>query len=112
MKKSFAKNRTGILLMIVSSVFACLGQLFWKLAFEQGILILILGFVLYALGALAMIIAYKFGSLSALQPMISLNYVLSIILASAILSEPITLAKVTGVLIIIAGVILIGGGDD
>ena len=44
--------------------------------------------------------------------MLSLNYVLSIILATTILDEKITLMKIIGVLVIIAGVILIGGGDD
>ena len=49
--------------------------------------------------------------LSVLQPMLSLNYVLSILLAALVLKEEITLLKCTGVLIIIAGVILIAGGD-
>ena len=59
-----------------------------------------------------MIIAYKFGSLSVLQPFLSLNYVLSIILAATVLKEPVTIAKVIGILIIITGVMLIGGGDN
>ena len=69
------------------------------------------GFGFYGVGALVMIVAYKFGKLSVLQPMLSLNYVLSIILASIILKEKITLLKCIGVLIIIAGVVLIAGGD-
>lgn len=73
---------------------------------------LLLGFALYALGALIMIFAYRFGSLSVLQPMLSLNYVFSIILANAVLKEQITPLKAIGVIIIILGVILIGGGDD
>ena len=44
--------------------------------------------------------------------MISLNYVLSLILAVTILKEPITIMRVIGVLVIMIGVILIGGGDD
>ena len=73
---------------------------------------MIIGFAFYGLGALIMIIAYKFGSLSVLQPFLSLNYVLSIILAAIVLKEPVTIGKVIGVLIIIVGVMLIGGGDD
>lgn len=73
---------------------------------------LLLGFALYALGALIMIFAYRFGSLSVLQPMLSLNYVFIIILANAVLNEQITPLKAIGVFIIILGVILIGGGDD
>jgi drug/metabolite transporter (DMT)-like permease len=108
---SLKKNKYGILLMIISSIFACIGQLFWKLSGDKGILFLTIGFIFYAIGALIMIIAYKFGSLSVLQPVLSLNYVLSLILAQIVLNEIITLVKVVGVLIIIFGVVLIGGGD-
>lgn len=112
MLESFKKNKYGIILMILSSICVCIGQLFWKLSTTRGILLLILGFGLYGIGALIMIIAYKFGSLSVLQPMLSLNYVISTLLAGVVLNESITLGKVIGVAIIITGVILIGGGDD
>ncbi|WP_430866338.1 EamA family transporter [Clostridium neonatale] len=112
MLDSFKKNKKGILLMILSSICVCIGQLLWKLSSTEGIIFLIIGFGFYGFGALIMIIAYKFGSLSILQPMLSLNYVLSIILAKSVLNESITLLKVVGILIIMLGVILIGGGDD
>lgn len=112
MKESFRKNQVGIILMLFSSLFVCFGQLLWKMATERGILWILLGYALYAIGALIMIIAYRFGSLSVLQPMLSLNYVLSIILATTILHESINLLKICGVLIIIIGVIFIGGGDE
>lgn len=112
MLDSFKKNKKGILLMILSSICVCIGQLLWKISGIEGILFLIIGFGFYGFGALIMIIAYKFGSLSILQPMLSLNYVLSIILAKSVLNESITLLKVVGILIIMLGVILIGGGDD
>ena len=112
MLESFKKNKYGIMLMILSSICVCIGQLFWKLSATKGILLLLAGFALYGIGAIIMIVAYKFGSLSVLQPMLSLNYVISIILAATILNECITLIKVIGVFVIIIGVILIGGGDD
>lgn len=112
MLESLKKNKYGIALMAISSICVCIGQLLWKLSINKGVLFLLLGFAFYGLGAIIMIIAYKFGSLSVLQPMLSLNYVLSIILAATILNEKITLMKVIGVLVIIVGVILIGGGDD
>lgn len=112
MLESLKKNKYGILLMVMSSIFVCVGQLFWKLSVSKGIVFLIIGFCFYGVGALIMIIAYKFGSLSVLQPMLSLNYVLSLILAAIVLNEIITLMKVIGVFIIILGVILIGGGDN
>lgn len=111
MLESIQKNKKGILLMCVSSICVCIGQLLWKLATREGILLLFAGFVIYGIGALVMLIAYRFGSLSVLQPVLSLNYVFSIILSATILRESVTLAKCLGVLIIIAGVMLIAGGD-
>ncbi len=73
---------------------------------------MLLGFCFYGVGALVMIVAYRFGSLSVLQPMLSLNYVLSIVLAAFVLKEEISLLKCIGVLIIIAGMVLIAGGDE
>lgn len=112
MIESFQKNKKGILLMLISSICVCVGQLLWKLSVNQGVIVMLLGFGFYGVGALVMIIAYKFGKLSVLQPMLSLNYVLSIILATVVLKEEINLIKCLGVLIIIAGVILIAGGDE
>ena len=112
MIESIKKNKIGILLICISSICACVGQLLWKISANEGIIFLLAGFCFYGLGALIMIIAYKFGSLSVLQPFLSLNYVLSIILAATVLKEPVTIAKVIGILIIITGVMLIGGGDN
>lgn len=111
MLNSIKQNKIGILLMVCSSIFVCVGQLLWKLAVSGSILLLLGGFALYGLGAMTMIVAYKFGKVSILQPILSLNYVLSVILAGTVLNEEITLKKVIGVLIIIAGVLLIAGGD-
>ena len=79
---------------------------------SDGIYHLLIGFFLYGIGALLMITAYRFGKLSVLQPMLSLNYVLSIVLAVTVLKETITISKCIGVLAIIAGVILIAGSDE
>lgn len=70
------------------------------------------GFIFYGAGALVMIVAYRYGRLSVLQPMLSLNYVLSIVLAALILKENITILKCIGVIVIITGVVLIAGGDE
>ena len=98
--------------MIVSSLCVCIGQLLWKLSSEYGFLVLLVGFAFYGMGALVMLLAYRFGKLSVLQPILSLNYVLSIVLASIVLKEEITIVKCIGVLIIISGVVLIAGGDE
>lgn len=112
MLESFQKNKKGILLMLISSICVCVGQLLWKLSAEQGLVVMLAGFFFYGVGALVMIVAYRFGKLSVLQPMLSLNYVLSIVLAAVVLKEEITVLKCIGVLVIIAGVISIAGGDE
>ena len=112
MLESFEKNKKGIMIMMCSAACACIGQLLWKMSAEQGLLMALAGFVFYGLGALFMLIAYRFGSLSVLQPMQSVNYVLSIILGAIVFSEAVTAKKVIGVLIIMVGIVLIGGGDE
>ena len=112
MIESIQKNKKGILLMLVSSICVCVGQLLWKLSATQGLIFMLAGFAFYGAGALIMIIAYKFGKLSVLQPMLSLNYVLSIVLAVFVLHEAVTLYKVIGVIVITCGVIMIAGGDE
>lgn len=112
MLKSIIDNKKGILLMIISAIFACIGQLFWKLFnINDNILYLIFGFFLYGVGALVMIKAYKFGKLSVLQPIISLNYVFALILGVTVLKENISIFKILGIFIIIFGVAFIAGGD-
>ena len=106
------KNKKGISLMILSSICVCIGQLLWKLSSSQGFFLMLLGFLFYGVGALIMVKAYHFGKLSVLQTVLSLNYVLSILLAYLILKEEITPLKCVGVLIITVGVIVIAGGDE
>lgn len=112
MINSLKKNKKGIFLMILSSICVCVGQLFWKIGLSDKLYILIWGFVLYGIGAGIMIIAYRFGSLSVLQPMISLNYIFTIFIGNIILNEPITINKLVGVFIITGGLILVGAGDE
>ncbi|MDR5588254.1 EamA family transporter [Clostridium aquiflavi] len=112
MLESLKKNRKGIALIILSSVFVCIGQLLWKISNTEGLMYILIGFLFYGIGAVFMIVAYRFGSLSVLQPMLSLNYIFTIILAKTVLNESLTLSKIISILIIIMGVILIGGGDD
>ena len=112
MVNSLKKNKKGIIIMLLSSFCVCLGQLFWKLSIDNNLLYLIIGFGLYGIGALLMLYAYKFGSLSVLQPMLSANYIFTIILASLILKEKIFWYDFLGIIVIIVGVVLIGGGDN
>ena len=111
MIKSIKENGKGILLMLISSICVCTGQLFWKLSSKE-LLFLFLGFALYGTGAIVMLIAYKFGSLSVLQPMLSFNYIFTVILACFVLHESIDITTILGIAVIFIGTILIGGGDN
>lgn len=112
MLASFQRNKKGMLLMTCSSICVCLGQLFWKLSADHGFVAMMAGFFLYGIGALIMLIAYRYGKLSVLQPMLSMNYILSIILAAIVLHESITILKGLGVVLISIGVVCIAGGDE
>lgn len=111
MLQSLKKNKIGILLMLVSSLFVCVGQLLWKLSGGGLTLQLIIGFVSYGIGALLMMVAYRFGRLSVLHPMLSMSYVFSTILGIVVLSEPVG-KRIVAIILILIGVILIGGGDE
>ena len=108
---SLEKNGKGILLMICYSVLACFGQLLWKLAVDGNLLLLLMGFILYGIGAIVMIVAYKFGSLSVLQPILSVNYILSVLLGYFVLGEQLTMVNIAGVIAVFIGVVLIARGE-
>ena len=112
MLESIKKNKVGIIIMLLAAVFACVGQLFWKLASTYGIIVALAGFALYGIGAVLMLLAYRFGSVSVLQPLLGTNYALSVILGFIVLGEAVTLPKIIGIIIISAGVIFIAGGDE
>ena len=98
----------GIVIMLLSSLLTCTGQLCWKLSVGQNsILFLLAGFGLYGCGALLMIIALRYGDLFQLHPLLSAGYILSVILGVAVLHEPVTGRKIIGIAVIIAGLILI-----
>lgn len=102
----------GVACMILSSVTVCLGQLCWKLSVGGHWPLLLLGFGLYGIGALVMMYAYRFGKLSVLQPILSLNYVLSSLLSVLVLGEAFGFQKGLGVAVIICGVMILSGGED
>lgn len=99
----------GICLMLLCAVCLCAGQFIWKL--YSGLFPLAVGFAIYAAGAMAMLSAYQFGSLSVLQPINSISYVISAILGYIFFHESITPTKILGTVIIIVGVILLAKGE-
>ena len=102
------QKQTGILLMLLCAACICLGQLVWKLMPGYNLIYLLSGFAIYAFGALSMVFAYRYGELSVLQPINSISYVFSSILAFFILQENIPLVNIAGILLIITGVFVIG----
>jgi len=103
-----SKHNPGIALMIASSCCVCLGQLLWKLSINGKWFYLFLGFLLYGTGFVTMITAYKYGNVSKLQPILSINYVLAILLGYLVFGENITIYKIIGIVIISGSVALIG----
>ena len=101
----------GIGVMAFSALCVCVGQLLWKLSANGSLGMLIGGFVLYGMGALSMLYAYRFGKLSVLQPVLSLSYVLSLVLAVFVLGESVGIFKIIGTGAIIGGLILITRGE-
>ena len=97
----------GILFMMFSAICACFGQLLWKLS--DSYIYIILGFLFYGIGAIIMIISYRYGEVSVLQPIQSINYIISIILGNIIFNEDITINKILGLILILIGIITITG---
>jgi len=103
------KGGLGIALMLVCAACLCTGQFVWK--YYNGLLPLAIGLGIYGLGALAMLSAYRFGSLSVLQPVNSVSYVIATIFGSVFFHEPITAGKVLGIALIMLGAFLLARGE-
>ena len=108
-KKERRTGRLGGLLMLVCAACLCTGQFIWK--YYDGFLSLAAGFGIYGLGALAMLCAYRFGSLSVLQPLNSVSYVIAAVLGSVFFDEAVTVGKVIGIASIMLGVFFLFRGE-
>jgi glycosyltransferase involved in cell wall biosynthesis len=105
------RNHISILLMLLCAACLCLGQFVWKIMPGYNLLYILGGFAIYAAGALSMIFAYRYGELSVLQPINSMSYVFSTIIAMLILHETVTVINMAGIVLIISGVIVIGANS-
>lgn len=104
-------NRVGVLLMCCSALTVCLGQLLWKLGAHGNWGLLLVGFVAYGAGAVLMLVAYRFGELSILQPMLGLSYALSLVAGALVLHEHVSVPRIIGVVVVMAGVGLLASGS-
>jgi len=102
-------NKTYIpfLLMLFNSICLSISPLIWKLMPDYKITYLLSGFLLLGIGSIAMLLAYRFGELSVLQPINSVSYIFSTLIAVFILKENISLIKIAGIVLIIGGVFVI-----
>jgi len=105
------RNHIGILLMLLCAACLCLGQFVWKIMPGYNLIYILSGFAIYAVGALLMIFAYRYGELSVLQPINSMSYVFSTIMAILILNESVKIINMAGIVLIISGVIVIGANS-
>jgi undecaprenyl phosphate-alpha-L-ara4N flippase subunit ArnE len=108
-------QRWAIMLMIFSTLAIATAQIIFKTGLIQEnylitILFVIAGIVFYGLGAFQVSMALKGGDLSILFPFVSLSYVFVTIGSRIFFYEPITTIKLAGIVVIIAGVSLIGQG--
>lgn len=67
-------------------------------------------FACYGVGVIINIVAYRYGSVGALYPVISLSYIFSMLLAAWLINEPLSLLKFGGAITIVAGVTMIAYG--
>jgi len=107
-KIKYNKNYLAPLLMLLCAACLCLGQFVWKIMPDYNLLYILGGFAIYVAGALLMIFAYRYGELSVLQPINSMSYVFSTIMAMFILHEQVTVINMVGIVLIISGVVVIG----
>ncbi len=107
-------------LMILTTIFTSMAQIFYKLAANKlklnlisiiTNLPLITGMALYILGAIIMIIAFKGGEVSVLYPIIATSYIWVSLLSLYFFKESLNLFKLIGVFTIIAGIIFISLGS-
>lgn len=110
----------AIIIIIISVVFAALGQISWKVGLNQaGSLnlsslpsvllnpLVLLGFFMYGMSTIFWLAALSKKDLSFVYPFISLTYVFVLILSSLVLKESIGMNKLLGTLAIILGLIVI-----
>lgn len=109
---SLKKNKVGIILILIASLFTTGGQYFWKVSDMHNIVFILIGFIFYGIGAVGMIIAFKYGSFSVIHPMMSMSYIFIVLLGYYFLNEAVSFEKIMGLILIIIGVVLVGVGDE
>lgn len=72
---------------------------------------LFLGYALYGVFTVVMVFALKHGELSMLYPIMALSYVWVTVVSVLWLNEPVNVAEIAGVAVIVLGVAVLGRGS-
>lgn len=102
-------------LAILCAIFISTAQIFQKLGAQRLPEILtnwpiFVGILLYIIAWLALIAAFKEGEVTFVFPIVAISYILVTIYALLIFNEPISSLRWAGVVLIFAGVTMIGAG--
>jgi len=110
---------SSILLVLLASFIGSFGGVYLKIGaahLKRGIRgalnwQLAAGILLFLGSSVPFIIALKHGELSVLYPMVSLNYVWTMVWSRMLFKEPITKGKVGALSLILGGIVCIGIGS-
>jgi len=114
-------KKLAIIIMLTCTIFTALGQLFFKYSsttFEWNLISLItnynliIGFIFYGLGSVLLIVALKFGDLSMIYPIVSLNFVWVMLISAFVFGEVINSFKINAVILIMLGIVFIAGSGN
>jgi drug/metabolite transporter (DMT)-like permease len=105
-------------LVLTASVFGSFAAVFLKFGAAKidGSLLsfanrsVIVGVSLYLASSVFYALGIKGGQLSVLYPMVSLGYIWTLLWARIFFNEPMTRQKITGLILILAGVAFVGMG--
>lgn len=106
-----------VTLMLICTLLLAAAQFFQKTAGErlelsiQGFVFnwpFWVGLLLAGLAAIVMTMALRKGELSKIFPLVSLSFVWTVFIAVIFFGEVLTIAKVVGVALVIAGVVVLG----
>lgn len=109
-------TKKALVLILMSSLCAGVGQLFWKKAsFSLNLNIislineyLVIGIALYLFATFLMVLSFREGELSVLHPFLATSYVWVTLIAPVfIVTETISFPKIAGVMLIFLGVVFI-----
>lgn len=115
------KNKWAIVLVLISTFITSGGQIFlktganslsWDILEQLTNFPLLIGWGLYIIGAIMLVVALKYGDLSLLYPIYSLNFVwVSIMSPYFFETDSMNTIKWIGVVVIVLGVSCVGIGS-